>query len=78
MIIMKVHDSRKPSTVRFKDIDIGCAFFDAETGRYAMRITDCEDYEGRANAACLKTGILYLYGDNKKVVPIKAKIEVYA
>lgn len=78
MIIMKVHDSRKPSTVRFKDIDIGCAFFDTERGVYVMRITDCEDYEGRANAVCLETGILYLYGGHKKVVPIKAKIEVYA
>lgn len=78
MIIMKVHDSRKPSTIRFKDIDVGCAFFDTERGIYVMRITDCEDYDGQANAVCLETGILYFYEDNEKVISIKAKIEVYA
>ena len=78
MIIMEVYDTRKPSTISFKDINIGCAFFDAEKSRYVMRITDCEDYDGRANAVCLETGILCLYEDNKKVVPINAKIEVYA
>ena len=75
---MEVYDTRKPSTISFKDINIGCAFFDAERRCYVMRITDCEDYEGCANAVCLKTGNLYFYGDNEKVVPINAKIEVYA
>ena len=75
---MQVYDIRKPSIDTFKDIDVGCAFFDAETDRYAMRITDCEDNDGRANAVCLETGVLYLYEDNEKVIPIKAKIEVYA
>lgn len=78
MIIMKVNDSRNPSTVSFNNINIGCAFIDTERGGYLMRITECEDYEGCANAVCLETGNLYFYGDNEKVVPIKAKVEVYA
>ena len=78
MIIMEVYDTRKPSIISFKDINVGCAFFDAETGRYIMRITDCEDSDGRANAVCLETGILSLFGDNKKIVHIKKKIEIYA
>lgn len=75
---MKIHDSRKPSIVTFKDIRIGCAFFDPERYSYLMRITDCKDHEGRVNAVCLETGNLYFYGDNEKVVPIKAKVEVYS
>lgn len=78
MIIMKVNDSRNPSIVSFKNINIGCTFFDTEIHSYLMRITDCESYEGRANAVCLETGNLYFYGDNEKVVPIKAKVEVYS
>ena len=77
MIIMKIHDSRKPSTVTFKDICIGCAFFDAEIYSYLMRITDCEDHDGHAvNAVGLATGNLYLYEDNEKVTPINARIEI--
>ena len=77
MVIMKIHDSRKPSTVTFKDIRIGCAFFDTERYSYLMRITDCEDRKGHAaNAVGLTTGNLYLYEGNEKVTPINARIEV--
>ena len=75
---MEVYDTRKPSTISFKDVHIGCAFFDTERSGYLMRITNCEDDDGHANAICLETGKLYFYGDNEKVVPINAKIEVYA
>lgn len=78
MIIMEVYDTRKSLTTNFKELHMGDAFFDAEEEIYAIRIADCEDDFGCANAVCLKTGNLCFYEDNYKVTPIKAKIEVYA
>ena len=75
---MQVYDTRKPLTTNFKDLDIGCVFFDNEEGIYGMRIANCEDDNGTFNVVCLETGNLYLYENNYKVVPVKAKIEVYA
>ena len=75
---MEVYDTRKPSTISFKDVHIGCAFFDTERGGYLMRITNCKDDDGCANAICLETGNLYFYENDYKVVHVKAKIEVYA
>ena len=78
MIIMKVNDSRNPSTVSFKNIDIGCAFFDAKTGKTGMYAVRIPNLDGCTNAVCLETGKLYFYDDDEEVTPIKAKIEVYA
>ena len=74
---MEVYDTRKPITTNFEDICIGGVFFDNEEGIYAMRIATCED-DGIGNVVCLETGNLYFYENNYKVVPVKAKIEVYA
>ena len=78
MIIMQVYDTRKPLTTNFKNLYIGCAFFDDKREIYAIRIADCNDDEGCANAVCLETGNLYFYEDDDEVTLIKAKIEVYA
>ena len=75
---MEVYDTSTPSTISFKDLDIGCVFFDNEERIYAMRIANLEDGDGIANVVCLETGNLYFYENDYKVVHVKAKIEVYA
>ena len=72
---MQVFDTRKISTISFKDIHIGSSFFDAKVGVYAMRIPN---FDGLTNAVCLKTGKLYFYKEEDEVTPVKAKVEVYA
>lgn len=74
---MRVCDNRKTKTVSFKSIEIGDTFFDPENKNYAMRIVDCEDTAGCANAVDLQTGSLLFYED-EEVESIKGRIEFFA
>ena len=73
---MQVYDNRKVKTVPFKNIAVGCTFFDPENEMYAMRIADCEDTDGCVNAVDLQTGGLFFYED-EEVEPIKGRIEFF-
>lgn len=72
---MIIHDNRKEKIIDFCDIKCGETFYDPYEDTHAMKIKNCTD--GDENAIDLSNGELFCYDDTDKVVPTKAKIEIY-